>query len=140
VSHNLAAGVQDVGIKQDTALKRAFKQAGEAGRLRDSCSLIASMHMSPGPLGCSMDITRPPAALPQPPAQTQEQQQQHHQRQQPVAVPDDRALMADVTSRCLNEPCGALRAPRGSGDAAHDHSGITPLLGDSATRNCLLDS
>ena len=51
--------MQELGIKQDSALKAAFSRMGEVGQLRGSCALISSMHLSPGPLGRSVDAAQP---------------------------------------------------------------------------------
>lgn len=114
--------LQDAGMKQDKELKRAFRQAGAAGGLRDSCSLIASMHRSPGPLGRSLDTWN---AQPRGPAQ-----------QHPAV--QDNALMRDVTNQVMQDSARAQHLPGRSESAQgnrhsaqEEHCGITPLLGQS---------
>jgi hypothetical protein len=106
---------QELGIKQDSALKAAFSRMGEAGHLRGSCALISSMHLSPGPLGRSVNVA--PAAL-----------------QRPV-----RTHMAEVTNLRLDGRREQLPAPVsqtghggvGSKLQATPQSSITPLLGEA---------
>lgn len=112
---------QELGIEQDSALKAAFSRMGEAGQLRGSCALISSMHLSPGPLGRSVDAAQP--------------QQQRLQ---------GRKLMGKVTNLHLHArreaqllPAsgtteGALRSKR----QATTNSGLSPLMGTGRDVAC----
>ncbi|BDA49172.1 probable disheveled-associated activator of morphogenesis 1 at N-terminal half [Coccomyxa sp. Obi] len=103
---------QELGIKQDSVLKAAFSRMGEAGQLRGSCALISSMHLSPGPLGRSMD-----AAQPQQPRQA-------------------RTLMGEVTNLHLEarreaQPLPASQTAEGAVRSklqTTPHSGLSPLI------------
>ena len=44
-----------MGLSQDSERKRVFNDIGASGHISDSLALIASMRISPGPLGKSAD-------------------------------------------------------------------------------------
>ncbi len=107
--------LQELGIRQDSALKAAFSRMGEAGQLRGSCALISSMHLSPGPLGRSVDAAQP--------------QQQQCQ---------GRTFMGEVTNLHLDarreaQPLPAFQPAVGAVRLklqATPHSGLSPLIGE----------
>ncbi len=110
---------QELGIKQDSALKAAFSRMGEAGQLRGSCALISSMHLSPGPLGRSVDVG--PAA-PQRPGRMHMAEVTNlrlHERRDPQHASAPHAAQSNVPSKLQ----------------ATAHSGITPFLGEKPPYN-----
>lgn len=122
-------------MRQDSELKKAFKTAGAMGGLRDSCSLIASMHKSPGPLGRSVDAWQHDA---QPRASAQNTAAQAPTRPNQSTAAQDTVLMRDVTNQLLKERCRPQQQPaarsgpaQNSGQGSQEHSGITPLLGET---------
>ncbi|CAL8464050.1 g3585 [Coccomyxa elongata] len=103
---------QELGIKQDSALKAAFSRMGEAGQLRGSCALISSMHLSPGPLGRSVDAA-----------------QQQPQRQGRTLMGEIKNLHLDALREAQPLPAfqpavGAVRSKL----QTTPHSGLSPLI------------
>lgn len=111
------ADLQELGIKQDSALKAAFRGMGEA-QAASSAALISSMHLSPGPLGRSVDAA-PAAVL------------RATGRMQMAEVTNLQDLATRKERRLQPQPLAATEGAVQRKLVSTPHSGITPLLGES---------